>query len=511
MFETILYYLNPLTWVSVHTICILVLLVLLFVLYVKHKWQVLQKYGIPGPEPKFYRFGHVPDAFDKKFFISDVKRIKKYGPIIGRYFGLAPHIMISDPDILKQVMIKDFKTFPDRDDRLNKVWGKEFNSALTQTTSDSWKRQRSTLTPTFSSSRMKEMFPILRECVESGVRNLYKKVDVNGGIVNAKDEFGNISMNSIISCAFGANLEEKQAEIAAKMKTLIGSDPSTNPFFIIAYLIKGFEYFLDWLDYSCFPSKELRYFKNLTDAVIDTKKSHGGHRIDLLQLMINAEKSPDEIKSDPSRGLTNIEIKGQVILFFIAGYETSTNTMHFLANQLATHPDLQEKLRQEIFDVLEKHDGEITYETISDMKYLEMCINETLRMYPIVPENTRICQKEININGITIPKGATIDIPVYHLHRSEEHWENPDDFIPERMRDMSRINPLVYQPFGAGPRNCIGMRFAMLEMKIVFVRLLQEFRFVATEQTPSYPIDLEFSGLVLKACEEVFFKIEPLN
>lgn len=503
---------NPLTWVSMHTLCILVALVVLFLLYVKYKWQVLQRLGISGPAPTFYRFGNMADAFNKKYFINDVKMIKEHGPVIGRYFGLAPHIMISDPDILKHVMIKDFKSFPDRDDRLNKVWGKEFNNALTQTTSDSWKRQRSTLTPTFSSSRMKEMFYILHGCVESGVKNLHKKVDENGGIINAKDEFGNISMNSIISAAFGADLDEKQAEIAAKMRVLIGSDPSTDPFFVLAFLIKGFEYFMDWIDYSVFPSKELKYFKNLTDAVIQTKKSHGGHRIDLLQLMLDAEKKPEEIKKDPStKGLTNLEIKGQVILFFIAGYETSTNTMHFLANQLATHPDLQEKLRQEIFDVLEEHGGKITYETISDMKYLEMCINETLRMYPIVVENTRVCEREVNINGITIPKGATIDIPVYHLHRSEEHWEDPDNFIPERMEDMSRINPLVYQPFGAGPRNCIGMRFAMLEMKICFVRLMQEFRFVATDQTPAYPIDLEFSGIALKAVEEVILKIEPLN
>jgi len=132
-------------------------------------------------------------------------------------------------------------------------------------------------------------------------------------------------------------------------------------------------------------------------------------------------------------------------------------------------------------------------------------------MYPVVPENQRICQREVTVNGVTIPKGAGIDIPVYCLHHSEEHWDEPEKFIPERMEDMSQVNPLVFQPFGAGPRNCIGMRFAMLEMKLVFTRLMQEFRFVATEKTPSYPIALEFTGLVLKSRDEIIFRLEPLN
>jgi len=357
---------------------------------------------------------------------------------------------------------------------------------------------------------MKEIFPILQKCIETEIERLHCIVAEKEGVIGAKDEFGNISMNSIIQAAFGADMGDRQTEMSTQMKKLLANDVLNNPWFLVSMLWKRFEDIMDWFDWSILPAAPLRYFLNLSDAIIRMRKEHGSSRVDLLQLMLDAEAKENEADTN-GRGLTLTEIKGQALLFFIAGYETTAVTMQFLAYHLTTHPNLQEKLRQEIADVLEQHEGKISYESIRDMKYLEMCIHEALRFYPVVPTNSRVCERDVTINGITIPKGAHVDIPVYALLRSPDHWDEPDSFIPERMMDMSQIDPLVFQPFGAGPRICIGMRFAMLEVKTTFVRLLQEFRLVPTEATPSHPIQLKFTSASISPEQEIVFKLEKLS
>jgi len=511
MIEKLLLYLNPLTWMSAHTLALIGCLIFLLWLYIQYKWKVLEKYGISGPPPTLMDMGNVSTFTNPQFFYNDQKLIKKYGNVVGRYTFTSPRILIADPDILKQVMIKEFKSFPDRQDRANKCFGKEFNRALTQTSGESWKRQRSALSPTFSSSKMKEIFPILQRCIDNEIGSMQKIIEEKNGIIEAKIEFGNISMNCIIQAAFGTDMGEKQHEVATQMRKLLKNDIVNSPWFLISLMWKRFEDIMDALDWSILPAAPLKYFLNLSDTIIQMRKEHGSNRVDLLQLMLDAETSSEEAAKKTGKGLTRTEIKGQTLLFFLAGYETTATTMQFLSYHLATHPDLQEKLRSEINEVLEQHGGKITYESIRDMKYLEMCMNETLRFYPIVPANSRVSEREVTINGVTIPKGAFVDIPVYALLRSPDHWDDPDKFIPERMEDLGQIDPLIFQPFGAGPRICIGMRFAQLEIKLTFVRLLQEFRLLPSEETPSFPVALKFSNSgTMEPCEKIIFKLEAL-
>lgn len=490
------------------TVILIGCLLALLWLYIQYKWKVLAKYGITGPPPTLRDMGNISGLTHPKFFLNDLKLIKEYGTVIGRYAFASPRIMISDPEILKQVMVKEFRTFSERQDRANKILGKVSNRGLTVTQGEDWKRQRSTLSPTFSSSRMKEIFPILQRCIEGEIASMHRVIRDEGGVLNAKDQFGNISMNCIIQAAFGTDMGDKQTEIAGQMRKLLRGNIWSLPWLMVAMLWRPFEDIMDYFDISVLPTEPIKYFLGLSDAVINMRKAHGSQRVDLLQLMLDSEADSEAISA--GKGLTRTEIKAQTMLFIAAGYETTSNTMQFLSYQLATHPDLQEKLRQEINDVVEQHGGDMSYDAIRDMKYLDMCINESLRMYPIVPTNSRVCQREVTVNGVTIPRGVTVDIPVYALSKSPDHWDDPESFIPERMADMSQINPLVFQPFGAGPRNCIGMKFALLEIKLCFARLLQEFRLVPNEDTPSYPVGLSFSLKIMNADQEIIFKIEAI-
>ncbi|XP_028719508.1 cytochrome P450 3A25-like [Peromyscus leucopus] len=120
-----------------------------------------------------------------------------------------------------------------------------------------------------------------------------------------------------------------------------------------------------------------------------------------------------------------------------------------------------------------------------DMEYLDMVVNETLRLYPAANRLERISKKDVQINGVFIPKGTVVMVPTYPLHRDPEYWPEPEEFCPERFSKENKgsINPYVYLPFGYGPRNCLGMRFALISMKFAVVRVLQNFTLQPCEET----------------------------
>uniref|UniRef100_A0A8C6XJ09 unspecific monooxygenase n=1 Tax=Naja naja TaxID=35670 RepID=A0A8C6XJ09_NAJNA len=130
-------------------------------------------------------------------------------------------------------------------------------------------------------------------------------------------------------------------------------------------------------------------------------------------------------------------------------------------------------------------DAPITYEALMQIEYLDMVLSETLRMHPGISRLQRVCKNTIELNGITIPKGMAIVIPPVILHFNPEYWPEPERFRPERFSKevKEQINPYTYLPFGAGPRNCIGMRFAFLTMKAAVVSLMQHFTFQPCKET----------------------------
>uniref|UniRef100_A0A8C8RHD7 Hydroperoxy icosatetraenoate dehydratase n=1 Tax=Pelusios castaneus TaxID=367368 RepID=A0A8C8RHD7_9SAUR len=197
-------------------------------------------------------------------------------------------------------------------------------------------------------------------------------------------------------------------------------------------------------------------------------------RRDFLQLMLDALPKKEQ------KTLSEDEIVAQAFIFLIAGYETTTSALSFATYLLATNPECQEKLLQE--DVPD-------YENIRELPYLEMVIAETLRMYPPAFRFTRETCKNCIVMGQCIPAGAVVEIAVGHLHYNPEFWPEPEKFIPERFTVEAKLqhHPFAYLPFGAGPRSCIGMRMALLELKITLLRILQKFKFEISPETQLLP------------------------
>ncbi len=169
-------------------------------------------------------------------------------------------------------------------------------------------------------------------------------------------------------------------------------------------------------------------------------------------------------------------------LSVIAGYETTSTALSYISYVLATHPHEQQKLQEHIdshFNPLTENDMP-SYDTISQMDYLDMFIRETLRMYPIAPiVVNRQSTEEFHIKNIgQIPAGTRIAVDMYSLHFDADLWGpvDPHTFYPERF--ATKRHPMAWIPFGAGPRNCVGMRFALMELKMALVRLLKTYSLV---------------------------------
>lgn len=199
----------------------------------------------------------------------------------------------------------------------------------------------------------------------------------------------------------------------------------------------------------------------------------------------------------------------QCVLFFVAGYHTTASLLTFCSYELAMNPHVQVKLLQEINEVAGEN-GDIDYDTLVKMPYLDAVLSESLRKYPPILKLERTSASEkysLGSTGIELTKGQLVEIPVYAIHYDEDNYPNPDHFEPERFLPENRhaIKPYTYLPFGAGPRNCVGLRFALLEAKLGLVRLIQKYKFNTCSKTD---VPLKYKGIALLEVQNVILNVE---
>ena len=163
---------------------------------------------------------------------------------------------------------------------------------------------------------------------------------------------------------------------------------------------------------------------------------------------------------------TDDEIVGQCVIFLFAGYETSSNTLVYTTYHLALNEDVQEKLRAEIKLAVKSNPDSTLYDLAHNIEYLDCVISESLRLNPPVAQLNRECVEDNEFNGIHVPAGLEVIIPVYFLHRDPDAWPRPEKYDPERFRSPAKDTRHPYQlmPFGTGARSCIGMKFALMEI-----------------------------------------------
>ncbi|XP_047693762.1 cytochrome P450 3A12-like isoform X2 [Prionailurus viverrinus] len=464
---------------SIETWLLLATSLVLLYLYGTYTHGLFKKLGIPGPKP--LPFVGTALGYRQGFCEFDEKCFKTYGRMWGFYDGRQPVLAITDPDMIKTVLVKEcYSVFTNRRS-LGPVGFMKSSISLSE--DEQWKRIRTVLSPTFTSGKLKEMFHIIGHYGDVLVRNLRKEAE-KGKPVNLKDIFGAYSMDVITGTSFGVNIDSlnnPQDPFVENTKNLFKIsflDPLFFSILLFPFLTPIFELLNIWI----FPKKATDFFTKSIKSMKESRlKDKQKHRVDLLQLMINSQNSKE---TDTHKALSDLELVAQSIMFIFAGYETTSTSLSFLVYELATHPDVQQKLQEEI-DATFPDKAPPTYDALVQMEYLDMVLNEALRLYPIAGRLERVCKRDVEISGVFIPKGTVVMVPTFILHRDLDLWPEPEEFCPERFskKNKDSINPYIYLPFGTGPRNCIGMRFAIMNMKLALVRVLQNFSFKPCKET----------------------------
>jgi cytochrome P450 family 6 len=252
------------------------------------------------------------------------------------------------------------------------------------------------------------------------------------------------------------------------------------------------------------------FMKSIVNQTIEHREKNNVQRNDFMQLLIqlknegcvSAENDENEDntngnsnKLDAQQKLTMNEITAQAFVFFAAGFETSSSTSSYCLFELAKNHKVQQKLYDEIVRVLEE-EGELNYSAVNNMKYLDCCIDETLRKYPIVPL-FRECNENFQIPGsdLVIEKGSSIFLSTFGMHRDPNIFDDPLEFRPERFLNSPQGNGkgkgVIYSPFGTGPRNCIGERLGKLQTKLGIALLISKYRFELRDSS-MYSKELKF-------------------
>ncbi|KAI4483216.1 hypothetical protein M0804_008271 [Polistes exclamans] len=172
------------------------------------------------------------------------------------------------------------------------------------------------------------------------------------------------------------------------------------------------------------------------------------------------------------------DIRDEINTMAFAGSDTAAKTLTFLFSMLATFPDIQEKVYEELYDMYGSSDSvdvPVTMEDTKKMNYLDRVIKETLRLFPPGPIFARTLCSDIKVNeNVTIPKNCQVAFPVFSLHRKDKYWTDPLRFNPDRFLP-GNYNPKCFLPFSLGKRGCIGQIFAMIEMKAITAAILRKF------------------------------------
>ncbi|RDD37248.1 Cytochrome P450 3A24 [Trichoplax sp. H2] len=452
-------------------------LAVVFLAYLVYKFIIspylyLRKLGLGVPFPLDF-LGNTTDLGPTKRHYNQLKRLEKYGRIHGTLFFHFPAIWVGEPEVLQTILIKEFSNFTNRFAFTNTL--KPFDKSLFDLQGADWKRVRTIVLPTFSTAKLKLTFAIINDAGDHLCERMMT-AEQEGRPIELRDCCGKFAMEVILGAIFGIEYESEEQE--RKVTEAAAGIFATE---------SGFLQFLAIISPTLFRILEpmvggkliysIDYLMAVTKKVIEHRRKNlragVSCRGDILQLMIEAG---DHDKLD------NEEIIAQAFVFLVAGYETTANTLTFLSHILAVNPDVQQKVYEEISS---KYHEDIGIESLQDLPYLDMVIAETMRLYPAAYAVDRLARDEITIKGFRIPKGMMIGIPIYSLHHDPMLWPDPEKFIPERFtpEEKAKRHPCSYLAFGNGPRNCIGMRFAILELKLAIVKVVSRLELIMVKQT----------------------------
>eukprot|EP01138_Halocafeteria_seosinensis_P014356 gb/GECG01014657.1/.p1 GENE.gb/GECG01014657.1/~~gb/GECG01014657.1/.p1 ORF type:complete len:506 (+),score=39.52 gb/GECG01014657.1/:1-1518(+) len=473
--------LQPLRGLSWGSLLGLLGLFVVIALLIKNEIRAAKVASLPGP-PRIPIVGHIPYLLKAPWLQFD-RWAREYGTIYRYFIWGNPMVVVSEPEEVKKILTTQNKQFP-KDDWSYAYFKPILGNGMVTSSGERWKHSREVIKPKFHYDSLERLHPIFIGAAQRVCKRWENKQTVELGL-----EFRTVTLEVISEVALG--LDPEDAHVLPKI----------------------FESVLDELNqrmfhpYRAFFPLEIdhrRKIKQLDDMVLemirsrrqqistgDTNKATEGHGLkaasyggDMLDMILKMDPNMDER-----------QLADELKTMLLAGHETSSMMLLWSCYLLCKNPDKMAKAREEITSVIGSGDKWGTYEQYKSLNYLENVMYEAMRLYAPVPVLTRETSNDVKLGKYDVPKGTTIMLSVWAMHRSPAIWgDDVDCFRPERFSredaQEKKRHPFSYMPFSLGPRDCIGRNLAIIEAKVVLSSILQRYDMsVAPGQPDEVPTD----------------------
>ena len=438
---------------------------------------------LPGPPRSSFIWGHFPDfwkyqATTGKMMLEFLleKRLE-YGPIFILFFLHRPLVWLGDASYLRHVFVNSQGSLvknPYHFLKVGFVYGERGvgYGLVTNTNEKLWRKRRQLMNPAFHRKCLKDFVSNFNNVCDMFLACMDTVVD-GGKPTSMVQEFANVTLEVISQVSFNINTNAIE-------------DPNSPfPQAIRRYLMGVQDNIINPLPSSLLAIFQFKMFQNATkreqiDAARFLRKFASNCITSRMKDIADNKSVPDDLLSllikDGSLSLD--DIIDEFLTIFIAGQETTANSLSFALYEIIRNPNVEEKLLNEVNEVLGERDY-IDFDDLTKLKYLGQVLEEALRKYPVAPSLGRVLTKDITVGGYHIPKGNEIITRQLLFTMNPEIWKNPEVFDPDRFLDAKSIPDLnmIQFPFSIGAHTCIGQTFAKFESKVILARLLQRFQF----------------------------------
>ncbi|KFQ21330.1 Cytochrome P450 4V2, partial [Merops nubicus] len=478
------------------------------------RWRGMKP--IPGVSPCYPVLGNAllfdrkGEVFFKKLQIC-VEEFRSW-PLLKLWLGPLPLMILYHPDTVEAILNSSKHIEKSYLYTFLQPW---LGTGLLTSTGGKWRSRRKMITPTFHFTILTDFLDVMNEQGSILVEKLEKHVDKE-----SFDVFPDITLcalDIICETAMGKNVcaqENKDSEYVRavyRMSDLI-HERQKCPWFwpdLVYMLFKeGREH-----------ERNLKILHNFTDTVIAERaaelknikqtesntdgyyeESHSKKRKAFLDMLLSAT-------NDEGKKLSYRDIREEVDTFMFEGHDTTAAAMNWVLYLLGRNAEAQKKVQRELDEVFGNTERPVTMDDLKKLQYLECVVKEALRLFPSVPLFARALREDCCIRGYQIPKGTNVLVVTYALHRDPNTFPDPEEFRPERFfpENCKGRHPYAYVPFSAGPRNCIGQRFAQMEEKTLLALILRRF-WVESCQKPE---ELGIAGeLILRPNNGIWIKLK---
>ncbi|XP_033747773.1 cytochrome P450 4F22-like isoform X1 [Pecten maximus] len=424
-----------------------------------------------------------------------------------------PLIIVNHPDTVKAIM----KTSEPKGKQIYRLIEPWVGDGLLLSGGTKWRRNRRLLTPAFHFDILRPYQKLNNRTADVFIDKLNKFHLEGDGYFDVFSPVSQYTLDVILQCAFSYKTDcqsvgdkHPYVRCVTEMLELI-TDRFFKPWLhndIIYLLTSDGRRFKRHCDYVHKVAEDI--IRKRREAMVacnpqQQKKSEetGVEKktLDFLDILLTAQ-------DEEGVGLTDIEIRNEVDTFLFEGHDTTASAISWTLYSIAQHPEIQQRLQQEIDEVLQGQDSDdISWDDLSKFTYLTMCIKEGMRLHSPVPLIVREITEKLEIDGEIVPIGQMVLVVIYNTHHNPEVWENSTEFDPERFspENIEKRDPFAYVPFSAGPRNCIGQQFAMHEMKTIIARILRRFDL---ELDPNHKVEKK-EAPVMKSQTGIRMKATP--